>query len=68
MAGTVAGAGALVVRQNTVLMVLRERSGKTRCKQRNPFVGTTQAAGLLARPSPLWSPNRSWRGFLLRGR
>jgi ADP-ribose pyrophosphatase YjhB (NUDIX family) len=30
MAGTVAGAGALVVRQNTVLMVLRERSGKTR--------------------------------------
>jgi 8-oxo-dGTP pyrophosphatase MutT (NUDIX family) len=30
MAGTVAGAGALVARQNTVLLVLRERSGKTR--------------------------------------
>jgi 8-oxo-dGTP pyrophosphatase MutT (NUDIX family) len=30
MAGTVAGAGALVARHNTVLLVLRERSGKTR--------------------------------------
>jgi 8-oxo-dGTP diphosphatase len=30
MAGTVAGAGALVTRQNAVLLVLRERSGKTR--------------------------------------
>jgi 8-oxo-dGTP pyrophosphatase MutT (NUDIX family) len=30
MVGTIAGAGALVTRQNAVLLVLRERSGKVR--------------------------------------